>query len=504
MSLIAIAFFVATVAATLVITLWASRRAKSRADLYAAGGKLSGPQNGLAIAGDFMSATTFLGMTGMYFDAGIDQTAIYYLTPLVGLCLMMLLLAGPLRRAGKFTLGDVMATRLKSPGMRVFAGVSTIVISLLYLIGQMVGAGTLIGALFGIPFGWAVIIVGLLMTTYVAAGGMLAATWVQIIKAGMLVVLVVTLAVLCLVATGGPSALYAKAAAVHQAGRGLFTPGISKTDLFSSISLGFGMSVGMLGLPHLLIRLFTVPDVREAKRSVVAATSIIGVVFALLFFVVNPAAVSLLKLNPAYSSAAGAAIGGPNMVSIHLSEVLGGEVLMGVTSAITFATILAVVAGLVMASASAASHDLFTVMRKGAARDEKQELMVFRLAAAGVAVVAIGLAFLFQHENVAFATALAFTVAAGANFPILLLVLYWRRLTVPGALTGGLVGLVGSVGLIAVGPSVWVRLLHNPAPLFPSDYPALLTCPLALITAVVVSLATAPRSQSTTKSASAT
>jgi cation/acetate symporter len=493
--MIAIAFFLVTVAITLVITYFASRKSKSRADMYAAGGKLTGGQNGLAISGDFMSATTFLGMTGYFFDTGVDPPAIYYLTPLVGLCLMLLLLAAPLRRAGKFTLGDVMSNRLQSDKLRLFAGVSTVTISTIYLVGQLIGAGILIRALFNIDFSVSVVLIGTLMTLYVAAGGMLAATWVQIVKALLLVLVVIAISVFCVIEGGGLAAIYARAADIHPLGWNLYMPGAGKNDLFSALSLAIGMSVGMLGLPHLLIRFFTVPTEKEASRSAVAATLIIGGVFLLLFLVIGPAAVSFVYGNPLYVTETGAPKGGVNMASIHLANALGGEVLMGVTSAVAFATILAVVAGLVMATASAASHDIYAVARGKAKRSEKEELLVFRLATVVMAIVSVSLAFAFQHENVAFLTALAFGVAASANFPVLILILYWKRLTTAGALAGGLTGLITSVGLITVGPSVWVKVLHHSAPLFPSDYPALLTAPLAFVAAIVVSLATKPRAQ---------
>ena len=485
----AIPIFVLVILATLGITFWAARRAKGRSDFYAAGGKISGWQNGLAIAGDFLSATTFLGMTGMFFQTGVDPTGIYYLTPLVGMCLMMLLVAGPLRRAGKFTLGDVMTSRGQSPGLRMFAGVSTITISIIYLVGQMVGAGSLISLLFGLSYPASVILVGLLMTTYVAGGGMLAATWVQIIKASLLIVIVLVIGVLCVAKFGGVAELYARAAAVHPLGAlGLFTPGASGSDLFSAISLAFGLSVGLMGLPHLLIRFFTVPDVKAAKLSAVAATTIIGGVFVIMFGVVGPAAVAVLRVDPAYAHAMP---GGLNMVAIQLSKALGGPMLMGVTSAVAFATILAVVSGLVMSTASAASHDLYAMLRKQ--RDEKRELMVFRLSAGGAGIVAILLAFVFQKENVAFMTALAMAVAVSANVPVILLTLYWKRLTTAGALCGGVFGLVASVVLIVLGPAVWVKILHHAAPLFPSDYPGLLVMPAAFVLAVVVSLASPRR-----------
>lgn len=484
-SAIAIGCFLLMIAMTLAVTIWASRRNSSQADYYVAGGKITGVQNGFAIAGDFMSATTFLGLTGMFFVAGVDQVAIYYLTPLVGLSLMLLLIAGPLRQRGKFTLGDVLSARLDERPMRLFAGASTIIISIIYLIGQLVGAGTLISALFGLSFSVSVILVATLMTLYVTIGGMLAATWVQIIKAGLLVGIVLLLSILGIVRAGGVASLYAQAAALHPRGWEIFVPGTSGTDMFSSISLAFGMTVGMLGLPHVLIRFFTVPNAREAQRSTVAAVTIIGLVFGLMFAVLGPSAIALLK-GTAYVTAQGDLTGGPNMASIHLSQVLGGPALRGVTSAVAFATILAVVAGLVIASASAASHDLYAILaRKGGARSE---LTAFRVSAALMAVVSAALALAFQKENVAFLSALAFSVAASANVPVLILALYWPRLTTRGALAGGLFGLATSVLLIVLGPSVWVKILHHPAPLFPSDYPGLLVAPLALIVAVAVSL----------------
>ncbi|MGZ3280210.1 MAG: sodium:solute symporter family transporter [Caulobacteraceae bacterium] len=488
----AIPIFVLVILMTLGITWWASRKAKSRSDYYAAGGNITGVQNGLAIAGDFMSATTFLGMTGMFFTSGVDPTAIYYLCPLVGMSMMMLLVAGPLRRAGKFTLGDVMASRSGSPSLRLFAGVSTITVSIIYLVGQLVGAGSLISLLFGLNYAVSVILVGLLMVVYVAGGGMLAATWVQIIKAVMLIGIVAVIGALCVAKAGSIAGVYALAAQAHPLGAsGLFIPGAGHTDMFSAVSLAFGTSVGLMGLPHLLIRFFTVPDVKTAKRSAVAATTIIGSVFVVMFGIVGPAAVAFMRGDPAFVGQGGMVAGGPNMVAIQLAKALGGPLLMGITSAVAFATILAVVSGLVMATASAASHDVYGVLRgKDRSQGEGRELTVFRLAAVAAGVVAITLAFAFQQQNVAFMTALAMGVAVSANVPVVLLTLYWRGLTTAGALTGGLFGLVTSVVLIVLGPAVWVKVLHHAAPIFPSDYPGLLVMPAAFAVTVAVSLAT--------------
>jgi cation/acetate symporter len=487
--MIAIACFIATVIATLLITAWAGRRTRQRADFYAAGSRITGTQNGLAIAGDFMSATTVLGLGGLYFTSGWD-TAIYYLAPLAGLCLMLLLMAGPLRRLGRFTLGDVMTSTLKDERLRVFAGLSTIAVSLMYLVAQMVGAGTLIGLLFGIDFEIAVSIVGLLMAIYIAVGGMLAATWVQIVKAVMLMVGVAILGTLCVVQAGGIGELYARAAASGDDTARLFQPGGFKADLFSNVSLGLGMVFGMLGLPHLLIRFFTVPDEKQARRSVAVATFVIGGVFAVLFLIAGPGGLVFVKGNPDFLTAEGALRGGGNMVTVHLASALGGDLLQGVIAAVAFSTILAVVAGLTIAAASAASYDLYRIVRRKES-SEREELWVFRIAAVALAAIGISIAILFQKENIAFLNSLAFAVAASANFPILMLVLYWKRLTVAGALAGGITGMVTSLALIIASPAVWVRTLGHETPLFPADYPTLVTAPLAFVICIVVSLMTA-------------
>ncbi len=488
MNLIAVAAFVPTIAVTLVITAWAARRTRNKADYYSAGGRVSGFQNGIAIAGDLLSATTFLGLTGMFFAAGADMSSIYYVTPPVAMCLLLALVAGPLRRAGRYTLGDVLTSRGEDQRLRAFSGLSTVTICIIFLVGQMVGAGTLIANLFGLPFGFAVVLIATLMTIYVTFGGMLAATWVQIIKAGLLIFIVMLLAALCLIEAGGIGPIYARAAAVHPLGERLFLPGTGGMDLFSASSLALGTTAGSLGLPHLLIRLFTVPDPAAAQRSVAVATTAIIIVSILLFAVISPAAVALLSGAPAFTGPDGSMAGGVNMTSVNLATVLGGAPLMGVTAAIAFATILAVVAGVVMAAASAASHDVLAPLLPLRERTEAWEIRIFRIGAVAISAVAVLLAFAFQHENVAFLTGLAMAVALSANVPVILLTLYWSRLTAQGALLGGCFGLFTSVGLIVIGPSVWVKLLGNAEPIFPSDYPGLLVAPLAGLIAVAVSL----------------
>ena len=486
--------FLVTVALTLAITAWAARKSTDRAAMYAASSKITGGQNGLAIAGDFMSATTVLGVVGLFFANGMD-TMIYFITPPAAMCLILLWTAGPLRRLGRFTLGDVLVARLADPKMRVFSGVSTIVISLIYLIAQLVGAGALISVLFKLSFEHAVIIVGALMAVYIVFGGMLAATWVQIIKAVLLICGIILLSAMSLSHAGGFAALFGKAAAMHHLGAGVYRFGGMKLDPFSAVSLTVGLTLGVMGLPHLLIRFFTVPDEAAARRSMVTACGIIGIVFILTFAIIGPAGVAFVSHNPDYVTAAGAVKGGPNMVVIHLAKAVGGDVLMGAFSAVAFATILAVVAGLTIAIASATSHDVFHPGRDAAERGEAGELWLFRGAAILAAAVAVSLAIVFQKENVAYLVALAMTVAASTNFPVIILSLYWRRLTSTGALLGGLAGLISSVGLIMLSPGVWVRVLHHTAPIFPADYPALVSSPLAFAVCWLGSMATQPQAK---------
>jgi cation/acetate symporter len=497
MNLVAVGLFIPTVLLTLYITWRAARVARGKADYYSAGARITGVQNGVAIAGDMLSASTFLGLTGMFYIGGADLSAIYYVTPPMALCLLLVLIAAPLRRAGRYTLGDVLTSRTSDPDearrLRALSGVSTIVVSLMFLVAQLIGAGSLISVLFGVSFPVAVVVITVLMTVYVGFGGMLAATWVQIIKAAMLVAVVIVLTGVCLVVGGGPRAIYERAAEVHPLGWGLFRPGSSSTDLFSALSLGISTTVGSLGLPHLLIRFFTVPDEKAAQVSAAVSTTIMGVVIMLLFGVVAPASVAFLTGAGQYLGPDGALRGGVNMTAIHLADAVGGPVLMGVVSAVAFATILAVVAGVVMASASAASHDLYAVLARRAERDERSELRAFRVATVLIGLMGLGLAFVFQHENVSFMIGLAMAIALSANVPGLMLTLYWKGLTPTGSLVGGVVGLVGSVVLLVLGPSIWVKVLGHAAPIFPSDYPALLVAPIGLATSVIVSRMTARR-----------
>lgn len=481
-----IGYFFVTIAVTLGITFWAARRNTGRASFYAAEGRITGTQNGFAIAGDYMSAGTILGIVGLYTMIGVD-VSLYFIAPLGGLCLGLAILVGPLRRMGKYTLGDVVQSRLKEPRTRVVLGACTITISLINLVAQMVGAGGLISIVFGLEFNLAVVTVGTLMTLYVAFGGMLAATWVQIIKAAVLVGAVMVLSLLCIIKAGGLGALYTLAETPQASGRSLFEFGAINHGLFSSISLAVASVAGMMSMPHLLIRFFTVPDETQAKRSLLVGTLLIGGTMGLVFLVVSPAGLAFVTGNPAYQDASGAVSGGSNMISLHLARDLGGEFFFGVMSAVAFSTILAVVAGLTVAISSATSHDIFAALRKGAPMSERREVMIFRLAAVVTSAAAVGLAVVFQHENLTFLIVMGLNVAACTTFPLLMLAIYWRGLTPAGAVAAGVVGLVSSIGLIVLSPAFWVKVLGYPEAVFPSDYPALVCMPLAFGAAWLVS-----------------
>lgn len=482
-----IIYFLVTVLVTLLITGWAARVQASRASLYVAGSNISAGQNGLALAGDALSAGALLGTVGLYLVAGVD-TALYSIPGMAGYCLMLIFIVRPLRRLGRFTLGDVVCSRLPQRRMRAVLGICTVVISLLYLVSQLVGAGALISIVFGTSFNLSVAIVGVLMTIYVAFGGMLAATWVQIIKAMLLIAVVVLLAALAIGASGGLAELYHRAAQRAEANV-LFRFGSLDLGLFSAASLTVGVVLGWLGMPHVLIRFFTVPDEQTARKSLAISTTLIGLVMVLLFLVIGPASIAFLPDVPGFREAGGAVSGGPNMVALHLARFLGGDVLFGVMGAVAFATILAVVAGLAVAIASAVSHDLVAAFRARPLR-EKTELRIFRVTALLASAVAVALAMLFQHQNLTFLLIMGFTVAASTTFPLLILAIYWSRLTLRGAMAAGIVGLSASVGLIILGPACWVQVLGFPEPIFPSDYPALISVPLAFATAWLFSVRT--------------
>ncbi|NJR79820.1 cation acetate symporter [Sphingomonas corticis] len=496
----AIAMFALFAALTLGITRWAARRTRTAADFYTAGGGITGFQNGLAIAGDYMSAASFLGISAQIFTDGYDGL-IYSIGFLVGWPIILFLLAERLRNLGRFTFADVAAFRFAQTPVRLFAASSTLAVVLFYLIAQMVGAGQLIKLLFGLPYGYAVGIVGVLMMLYVLFGGMTATTWVQIVKAVLLLGSATFMAVMVLASFGfSAEALFARAVAVKTdlaaaagagdpatAGRSIMGPGNFIKDPVSAISFGMALMFGTAGLPHILMRFFTVPDAKAARTSVLWATGWIGY-FYVLTFVIGFGAIVLVATDAGYQDGQGALLGGTNMAAIHLAHAVGGDLFLGFISAVAFATILAVVAGLTLSGASAIGHDLYaTVIRKGQA-DSAAELRVSRRTVVVLAAAAVLLGIVFEKQNVAFMVSLAFAVAASSNFPVLLLSLLWSGCTTRGAVAGGCVGLVASVGLTIVSPTVWVAILGHASAPFPYSSPAIVSMPLAFLTIALVSL----------------
>ncbi|MGL6616113.1 cation acetate symporter [Aeromonas hydrophila] len=476
----AIVMFVIFVAATLFITYWASKRNRSASDYYAAGGRITGFQNGLAIAGDYMSAASFLGISALVYTSGYDGL-IYSIGFLVGWPIILFLIAERLRNLGKYTFADVASYRLKQTEVRTLSASGSLVVVALYLIAQMVGAGKLIELLFGLQYHVAVVLVGILMVLYVLFGGMLATTWVQIIKAVMLLSGASFMAIMVMKSVNFDiGTLFSEAVKVHEKGIAIMSPGGLVADPISAISLGLALMFGTAGLPHILMRFFTVSDAKEARKSVFYATGFIGY-FYILTFIIGFGAILLVSTNPDFKDATGALLGGTNMAAIHLADAVGGSLFLGFISAVAFATILAVVAGLTLAGASAVSHDLYaSVIKKGKA-NEADELRVSKYTTVVLGVVAIGLGILFEKQNIAFMVGLAFSIAASCNFPVLFLSMFWSRLTTRGAVYGGWLGLVSAVSLMILGPTVWVKVLGHAQAIFPYEYPTLFSMAVAFV-----------------------
>jgi cation/acetate symporter len=493
----AIGMFAVFVIGTLFITKWAASRTRSAADFYTAGGGITGFQNGLAIAGDYMSAASFLGISAAVMVSGFDGL-LYSIGFLVGWPVVTFLLAERLRNLGKFTFADVAAFRFQQTPVRIFAASGTLVVVAFYLIAQMVGAGQLIKLLFGLEYWIAVVLVGGLMMVYVLFGGMTATTWVQIIKACLLLGGATFMAFMVLFAFGfSPEAMFAKAVAIKtdiaavagadpakaaESGNSIMAPGGFVRDPISAISFGMALMFGTAGLPHILMRFFTVPNAREARKSVLWATVWIGY-FYLLTFVIGFGAIIYVLTDPQFLDPKGGLLGGGNMAAIHLAKAVGGNVFLGFISAVAFATILAVVAGLTLSGASAVSHDLYsTVIKKGGA-DSAAELRVSKITTIVLGIVAVVLGIVFEKQNIAFMVSLAFAVAASANFPVLLMSVLWKDCTTRGAVIGGFLGLISSVVLTIVSPSVWEATLGNPkgSAWFPYASPALFSMTLAFV-----------------------
>jgi cation/acetate symporter len=476
----AIIMFAGFVLLTLFITKWASKRTRSASDFYTAGGGITGFQNGLAIAGDFMSAASFLGISAAVFLDGFDGL-IYAIGFLVGWPVLTFLMAERLRNLGRFTFADVAAYRFAQKPVRLFAASGTLVVVLFYLIAQMVGAGQLIKLLFGLDYWIAVVLVGILMMVYVLFGGMTATTWVQIIKAVMLLAGTTFMAFSVLsMFNFSPEQLFAKAVEVHAKGDAIMGPGTFIKDPISGISFGMALMFGTAGLPHILMRFFTVPSAKEARKSVLWATTWIGY-FYVLVFIIGFGAIVLVGTNPAFKDAAGKLLGGNNMAAVHLAKAVGGDIFLGFISAVAFATILAVVAGLTLSGASAVSHDLYaTVIKKGQTAPGS-ELRVSKITTVCLGIIAVLLGIVFQSVNVAFMVSLAFAIAASANFPVLFMSVLWKGCTTRGATVGGFLGLITAVGLTVVSKSVWVDVFHNKAAIFPYTSPALFSMAVGFI-----------------------
>ena len=497
----AIGMFGAFVAGTLWITKWAASKTKSASDFYTAGGGITGFQNGLAIAGDYMSAASFLGISAAVMASGYDGL-IYSIGFLVGWPIITFLMAERLRNLGKFTFADVAGYRFQQGPIRAFAASGTLVVVAFYLIAQMVGAGQLIKLLFGLEYWMAVVIVGALMMVYVLFGGMTATTWVQIIKACLLLAGVTFMAFMVLSHYGfSPEALFADGVKVRtaiaantgktpeeaaKAGLSIMGPGGFIKDPISAISFGMALMFGTAGLPHILMRFFTVPDAKQARKSVLWATTWIGY-FYVLIFIIGFGAITMVLTNPEMADVVKGVIHGgagtANMAAVLVAKSVGGNVFYGFISAVAFATILAVVAGLTLSGASAVSHDIYATLIKKGKADSASELKVSRITTLCLGVVAVVLGIAFEKQNIAFMVSLAFAVAASANFPVLFLSVLWKNCTTRGAVIGGFLGLISSVGLTIVSPSVWEGTLGNPAgsAWFPYTSPALFSMTIGFV-----------------------
>jgi cation/acetate symporter len=483
----AIIMFVLFVVATLGITYWAAKRTKTAKDFYTAGGGITGFQNGLAIAGDYMSAASFLGISGLVYLKGFDGL-IYSIGFLVGWPIILFLVAEQLRNLGKYTFSDVASYRLKQTPIRILAALGSLATVALYLIAQMVGAGQLIQILFGLDYEYAVIMVGILMILYVTFGGMLATTWVQIIKAVLLLSGASFMAIMIMYKVGFSfESLFSQAVAAKKS-VAIMAPGGLVSDPISAISLGIALMFGTAGLPHILMRFFTVSDAKEARKSVFVATGFIGY-FYILTFIIGFGAIVLLTNDPAYlDPVKGGIIGGGNMSAIHTAHAIGGNLFLGFISAVAFATILAVVSGLTLAGASAVSHDLYANVVARGKVDEMTEMRVSKYSTIGLGIVAIILGIAFEKQNIAFMVGLAFAIAASANFPILFLSMFWKKLTTKGAVYGGSLGLFTAVVLVILSKAVWVDVLGYKTAIYAYGNPALFSMSVAFVGIWIISL----------------
>lgn len=480
-NLIAIGIFFMFVLSTMTITWWAAKRTKSRAAFYTAASGISPWQNAFAIAGDFMSAATLLGITGLMFFVGYDGYILSFAI-IIGWAIMLMVIAERFRNLGKYTFVDVISYRLQGNSVRIFLAVCSLIVILFYLIGQMVGAGKLIQILFGLDYIYAVIIVSALMVVYVTFGGMLATTWVQMIKAVLLLIGGTFISFALLARFGFDfSALMQASIETHDKGSAIMQPrGWLKGDVLNVTTVGLTMCFGIMGLPHILMRFFTVKDAAGARKSVAYATVIMSV-FYIFILIIGLGSIAVLWNNPDFYDASGQIIGGSNMVALHAAKFLGGDFMFGFMSAVAFATILAVVAGLTLAGAAAIAHDLYGVVIKKGEGDPKTELKISRIAVLVIGVLSIFLGLAFETQNIAVVVAFALALAASVNFPLLLLAMYWKGLSSRGAIIGGGLTLVFTLGLIILSDSIWVEIFGYEKALFPYVYPTVFSMPVGFI-----------------------
>ncbi|MBD7936612.1 MULTISPECIES: solute symporter family protein [Cytobacillus] len=482
MSGIGLTLFVLIVAMTLVVTYWAAKRTNTASEFYTAGGGLTGWQNGLAIAGDYLSAASFLGIAGAIALFGFDGF-FYSIGYLVAYLVVLYIVAEPLRNLGKYTIADMISARFSEKKVRGVAAISTITIVIFYMIAQLVGAGALIQLLLGIDYWIAVVIVGVMMTTYVLFGGMTATSWVQIIKAALLMIGTVIISFLVLKEFNfNIIGMFEKMKTVTSHGESYLNPGVKYTNGVDTLSMMVALVLGTAGLPHILMRFFTVKDAKTARSSVVTATWIVGIFYILTIFLGFGAAAFVGSQDIVAANAAG------NMAAPLLAEALGGDFLMSFVSAVAFATILAVVAGLVLSGASAFAHDIYgQIIKKGKAT-EREQMLAARYASIGVSVLSIILALFAQTLNVAFLVSLAFCVAASANLPVIIYTIYWKKFNTAGAISGMVTGLVTALVLVAISPSVLspegTAILVGD-PIFPLTNPAIVSVPAGFLAAYI-------------------
>lgn len=488
MSILGLFFFVAIVGLTLYVTYLASKRTNSASEFYTAGGGLTGWQNGIAIAGDYLSAASFLGIAGAIALNGFDGF-FYSIGYLVAYLVVLYIVAEPLRNLGKYTLADMITARFNQQKIRGAAAISTLTIVLFYMIAQLVGAGALIQLLLGIDYWMAVLLVGIMMTTYVLWGGMAATSWVQIIKAVLLMIGTIIISFLVLMKFDfNIMKMFTDMKSVTPAGEAYLNPGVKYTNGLDTMSMMVALVFGTAGLPHILMRFFTVKDAKTARSSVVYATWIVGIFYILTIFLGFGAAAFVGSEKIVAANAAG------NMAAPLLAQALGGDLLMSFVSAVAFATILAVVAGLVLSGASAFAHDIYgQIIKKGKAT-EKEQMNAARFASIGVSIFSIILALGAQTMNVAFLVSLAFCIAASANLPVIIYTIYWKRFNTTGALTAMVTGLLTALVLVALSPNIWspegTALLTGTA-LFPLTNPAIISVPAGFIAGYVGSIVSA-------------